>query len=460
MTRPSVAEVLRGLPEPVQQLARALIDAADALGMCVYLVGGPVRDLLLGRSLRDLDFLVESIPGENAESLARRAAADGCAVTTHDRFGTVTLERNGAAVDLAMARMESYAHDGALPTVSVGTLVDDLRRRDFAVNALALPLTREARARYPAIIDLDHGLDDLANRRLRVLHARSFHDDPTRALRAARLAARLGFTLSRSSHSALQDTLRDGAFGHVSGDRLRREIVKLFDDAGLGQDPVRALRLLDDWHVLGALEPGLELPDPARVALRRMGRCVGTPPWPTARWRAWITGAGIWLAPLAPQLRRRVVKRFAIRGSLAQRIVGMGKLGDRVLRALAKARGRGAIDAILQGLPEEELHAIHAWASPAVRNRVVRFAAEDRQRRAPVNGADLTALGLSGPDVGRALARIRVAFLDGAVRSRDEALILAGELGRQGRSRAPGNPGRAQAAATPVGSPAEPRRES
>lgn len=430
MTAPSPTDVMGAVPETTARLMRSVLDLAEARGMSVYLVGGPVRDLLLGRPVLDVDLLVEPSAGDSAESLAVAAAPDGVEVTSHDRFGTVTIHSEQAVIDLATVRKESYAHDGALPTVGEGTLEEDLRRRDFTVNSLAFPLTREARARYPGIVDVEHGIDDLAKRKLRVLHGRSFHDDPTRALRAARLAPRLGFSLSRGSRSALRDALRDGAFGRVSGDRLRREIVRLFDDARYGVDPARALKLLSSWQVLGALEPELSMPQEAASPLRRVGRCVERPPWRAGRWRPWVTGLGVWLAPLAPQLRRRTLRRFAVRGGLLERIVEMARMRQRNLRALEQARGRGAIDAVLRALPEEELYAHYAWAAPAVRRRIVRYAAEDRQRRPPVSGSDLTALGLSGPAVGRALARVRSAFLDGTVRSREEALALAREVGR------------------------------
>ena len=423
------------MPAPAAALTRVLLDAADARDLRVHLVGGPVRDLLLGRPVRDVDLVVEDAARGAVEALARDAAPESARVTAHDRFGTVSLDTGEALVDLATARSETYAHDGALPSVGEGSLEQDLRRRDFSVNALALPLSRAARAAHPGIVDVEGGLDDLATRRLRILHPRSFHDDPTRALRGARLAPRLGFALSRGSRTALRDALRDGAFGRVSGDRLRRELTKLFDDAQLGLDPVAALRLLGDWHVLGVLEPGLSLPREAAVPLRRVARAVAQPPWRAPRWRPWATGLVVWLDPLPAQLRRRALRRFAVRGELARRLVEISGSRERRLRALSSARGRGAIDAALRPLPEEELHAVYAWAPPPLRRRIVRYAAEDRQRRPPVNGSDLTAEGLSGPAVGRALARIRASFLDGGLRSREEALALAREVGREGGGR-------------------------
>jgi tRNA nucleotidyltransferase (CCA-adding enzyme) len=395
----------------------------------VHLVGGPVRDWLLGRSLRDADLVVEE-PG-GAEEIAAALASESLRVTRHDRFGTAVLVAQAASLDLATARRERYAHPGALPEVEPGSLEEDLLRRDFAANALALPLSAKARAGHAGIVDPAHGLRDLGRRALRVLHRRSFHDDPTRALRAARLAPRLGFALTRGSRNALRAALREGAFGRVSGERLRRELVKLFDEAALGLDPAQALRLLAEWHVLGALEPGLGLERQAVAPLRRLGRSVASPPWPGRGYRPWAAGLALWLAPLAPALRRRALARFAVHGEVAARVAGFPRARDQWLRALARARGRGALDALLAPIDEDRLAALFASADPALRRRIERWAREDRGRRSPLGGAELVELGFSGPAVGRALARIRAAYLDRRVADRGEALALARELRRR-----------------------------
>jgi hypothetical protein len=126
-----------------------------------------------------------------------------------------------------------------------------------------------------------------------------------------------------------------------------------------------------------------------------------------------------------------VLQRFSVRGQTAKRIGAFAGVRDGWLRALERARGRGAIDSVLRQLDEEDLHALHAAVAPALRRRIARYAAEDRSRRAPVTGDDLMAIGLEGPAVGRALARIRAAYLDGAVNDREEALALARELLRR-----------------------------
>ncbi len=426
-------DLLDASPEGTATLLARVVEIANREGFALYLVGGPVRDLLLGRPLADVDLMLEVDARPVAETVA--ASADGIEVRAHDRFGTVRIETAEARLDLARMRHESYAHPGALPEVAEGTLEQDLHRRDFSVNALACGLHGGSRTSEREVIDRTGGLEDLARRRLRVLHPQSFHDDPTRAWRAARFAVRLGFTLDRRSRSALRDALRDGAFGAVSGERHRRELQSVFSEAEKGAHPGRILRLLSDWHVLAALEPGLTLPRDQMLALRRLGRAIEKPEWPTSRWRPWIAGLSIWLAPLPAALRRRVLERFSIRGDQAARIVRFGRDADRLLRALARARGRGAVDALLSEQSEEALQAHYALADTAVRRRILRWAAEDRRRRSPVSGEDLTQRGLAGPEVGRALARIRSAVLDGEVANREEALALAEEMARRASRR-------------------------
>jgi tRNA nucleotidyltransferase (CCA-adding enzyme) len=433
--RVAPAALLRALPAPSRPLLDAVLAEAERCDAGVSLVGGPVRDYLLGRPLRDVDLIVEPEHGLGALELARAAAAPEVRIVAHDRFGTVRLETLETAVDLATVRSESYAHPGALPTIAPGTLEQDLRRRDFTANALAVPLSSAARRGRPALVDIATGSADLEAKLLRIFHERSFHDDPTRALRSARLAPRLGFSLTRGSLRGLRSALRDGAFGSVSGERFRAEFEKLFADAVHGLDPAAALRLLASWHVLPALEPGLGLDRASVAPLRRLGRAVAQPPWRPLRLRPWLAGLMVWLAPLEASLRRRALRRLAVQGEAARAIEGFPKTRDSLLRRLARCRGRGAIDAALRGADDDTLLALFAWAPPNLRRRIERFAREDRFAELSVGGDDLVAIGLRGPAVGRALAQLRIAYLDRRVRTREEALALARELGGRARAR-------------------------
>ncbi len=429
-------DVFAALPEAALPLVVALIESSEKLGVSLYLVGGPVRDLLLERPVLDVDLMVAGQGDIDAEALCREIDLSGAELLTHDRFGTATLSLGDASVDVATLRRESYSRPGALPKVEAGTLEEDLLRRDFSINALALPLCELADDDEVRVIDLFDGLADLEQGVLRVLHERSFHDDPTRALRAARFVARLGFRLTRRTRSLLRDALRDGVFGSLSGDRLRREFEKIFVDARHGVNPAACLGRLDEWHVLPALEPGLNLPREAIVPLRRLGKLLCEPEWRAKSFRPWASGLALWLAPLPVALRRRCLQRLSVRGDLSRRLAEFPSLRDRLVKQLERSRGRGAADAILHEIDEERLHALHASCTAPLRRRIARWAAEDRDRPLPVNGRDLTALSLAGPAVGKVLSRIRSAYLDGEVANREEALALARELERRSRSAA------------------------
>ena len=432
---PSMDRVRASLPPLSVGLVDALGVEARRAKAALYLVGGPVRDILLGRAIRDVDLLV--VPGDRAARIARAALPSRGRVVEHGRFGTVRIEAPDVTLDLAGARSETYARPGALPSVQPGSLEEDMARRDFSVNALALALDGGPGSRKLELVDICGGLADLEAGKLRILHRASFDNDPTRMIRGARLAARLGFNLARGTRTALGAALDRAAMDGVSGERLRREFDKLFGDARLGLDPARALGLLARWGVLGALVPGLDWPKSAAAPVRRLGKLILEPAWRSSRLRPWVPGLALWLAPLRPALRRRFLQRIAVRGEAAERIAGFPGDRNRFLARLSRARGRGALDAVLAGTHEEFLHALLASADPAMRRRILRWAAEDRNRRSPLSGQDLAHRGLEGPAIGRVLARIRAAHLDGAIANREEATALAEEWIRRRAGRNP-----------------------
>jgi tRNA nucleotidyltransferase (CCA-adding enzyme) len=213
----------------------------------IELVGGAVRDLLLGLRPRELDAIVTA----EVESLARELAERvGGEVAIHERFGTALVRAGGVNIDLATMRAESYAMPGALPDVRPGSALEDLQRRDFTVNAIALGLAGEGAGRLRA---LPGALEDLAARRLRVLHERSFLDDPTRILRMARYSARLGFEVEPHTAELAAQALDAGALKTVSGARLGAELRLAFAEPCA----VSVLAELDRSGVLSAWEPGL-----------------------------------------------------------------------------------------------------------------------------------------------------------------------------------------------------------
>src|SRR4051794_5373633 len=212
-----------------------------ASGTPVYLVGGAVRDLLLGREPINLDIAVEG----DAAALGRKLGGE---IKAHERFATATVHTDGLELDLATARTETYAKPGALPEVRPAPLVENLARRDFAVNAMAVPLIGDHE-----LIDPHGGLADLERSILRVLHDRSFVDDPTRALRAARYAARYAFALEPRT----EELLRETDLETVSRDRVEAELRRLARE----QKPGRGFELLDEWGLVPLAAGARELID-------------------------------------------------------------------------------------------------------------------------------------------------------------------------------------------------------
>jgi tRNA nucleotidyltransferase (CCA-adding enzyme) len=216
-------------------------------------VGGAVRDLLLGRSSKDLDVAVEGTAGEVAELATRLASRPAWSLqASHAHFGTATLAGPGGfRVDLAATRREKYSRPAALPVVVSGvSIAEDLGRRDFTIHAIARRVA--ASGSLGPLLDPFGGKDDILRRLVRLLHARSLVDDPTRALRAVRYAVRLGFGVDGSFRVALALTRREGAFRSLSGDRFRRALEEV-----LGEDDFeKATELLLEFRLLDDASPG------------------------------------------------------------------------------------------------------------------------------------------------------------------------------------------------------------
>ncbi|HXB16572.1 MAG TPA: hypothetical protein VNV44_12600 [Solirubrobacteraceae bacterium] len=262
-TAAQVLERLGGLPGGPELLAQARRREDVAL------VGGAVRDLLLGHWPRELDVSIDTGAGDFARELAasvspgERAYGRTVEPVVHDRFGTASVAWQYGRVDIAERRAESYPAPGALPEVRAGSFEDDLRRRDFTVNAIALPLHG---AENEGLISVEYALDDLRAGLLRVLHDRSFIDDPTRLLRIARYAARLGFEIEPHTRELAAHAVGEGALGTVSGDRIGSELWLAAREAS----GAAAFGVLDSLGVLAALG----MPSPFDGALAREAQAL------------------------------------------------------------------------------------------------------------------------------------------------------------------------------------------
>lgn len=363
----NIAEALRGA---YPELA-AVHDVAG--GKPVYLVGGAVRDLLLGQGRTDIDLVVEG----DATALATRLGGE---VVEHERFATAKAHLGEHEVDIATARAESYPHPGALPEVEpTAGIAADLARRDFTINAMAIPLRRESE-----LIDPHRGRKDLEAGLLRVLHGRSFEDDPTRALRAARYAARFGFELEPET----AELLRKADLSTVSADRRDAELLRLAGET----EAVRGFVLLAEWGLVDLRENGVELA--GRVA----GLLAESP---------WVEMA---------RRDRAVLAAVLGRWGEAEKLAAAHPGGPS--EAVRLARGASPIELVLARAMGAE------WLD--------RYAQEWRDVKLQIDGDDLIAAGVpQGPQIGRGLAEALRRKLDGELSGRDEELAVALEAARR-----------------------------
>lgn len=388
------------------------------LDVAVHLVGGLVRDLLLERENRDLDLVVE---GDGIGFAERLAEVMSGRVRAHRAFLTaVVVDREGFHIDVATARSEFYRAPAALPEVQTSILRQDLFRRDFTINTLAIRLGPES---VPELIDYFGGRRDLTDKVLRVLHSLSFIDDPTRVLRAVRLELRLGFRISPETLHLAEVALAEGIFDRLSGSRLREELQMFLDDPALA---LRGIERLAELGVLRVLDPHLELDEPARERLREARAAhdwyrlegVGDPPVEAWRLLLMALTGGLGEAELA-----RLADRLMLAGENRRILTGFpGRL------AAARAALQESPDPLphqatemLEPLSGEDLLLLMAEKDECTRSWVRRYLTGLRGLKLGVRGADLLAAGVPrGPRIGEALKATRRARLDDRIDGTEE----------------------------------------
>jgi tRNA nucleotidyltransferase (CCA-adding enzyme) len=388
---------------PVLALVKIAGREASELGQELYLVGGVVRDLFLGRANFDFDLVVE---GE-AIKLARKMTKDSQAkLTVHSRFGTAKLNYPGFSLDLATARSETYSKPGALPTVKPGSLKDDLIRRDFSINAMALHLNPQ---RFGELIDLHHGKDDLERRLIRILHPKSFIDDATRILRAIRYEQRLSFKLESETEKLLRHDV--AMLDTISGDRVRHELELILKE----DEPERAIRRAEELGALSQLHPSLK------------GNCWLSEMFTKAR-QVDIRGSLliVYLCLLIYNLTEKANEQFISRLNFpknsAQAMRHTLQLKAQLHNLANPKLKPSEIYQLLQGYSAPAIQA-NALASeyPTASQHLHLYLTKLRYVKPILNGEDLKKMGIpAGPKIGDILSSLHKARLNGEVRTRKE----------------------------------------
>jgi tRNA nucleotidyltransferase (CCA-adding enzyme) len=418
-----VLQELSGLPG-----GEALLEAA-AERDDVEMVGGAVRDLLLGRTPREIDIVVGGRVASFAEDAAlfaeqlgarlNASSSEAGALTStseHERFGTALVVWDGGQIDIATRRAESYSAPGALPDVRAGTEQEDLERRDFTVNAIAVRLGGERRGELRAVPD---ALSDLEAGRLRVLHEQSFSDDPTRLLRMARYAARLGFEVEEHTAALAARTIAAGALDTVSGARIGAELrLALAEDDAIG-----ALAALSELGVIGALHSRLRFEQSvARATLALLPKDG----------RADLALLASLVLPLALRAgeedpRAEIVAlldRWDFPAGDRDRVAAAACAVPRLIEQLPSAERHSELRAAALGVPLEGVAL--AGALSGGEGSAGEWLTDTRHIALEITGADLIAAGIpEGPEIGRRLEAVLELRLDSELAGGREAELQA-----------------------------------
>ena len=389
---PTVLERLTGLAQGSSLLAA--LDGIDG----VHLVGGAVRDLALGRVPHELDLVAEHDGPAVARELAGRLGGE---LRVHDTFGTATVAGPDVAIDVATARAETYPAPGALPVVGPGSLEEDMRRRDFTVNAIAVGVSPDVRGElhaFPgAVADLEAG-------RLRVLHDASFVDDPTRLLRLARYGTRLGFVLHPRTEQLARAAFADDAPQTAGIARMGREFWLLLGEPA----PIEALELL--------VELGIKWP--FTVERARLDRVLALLPADASVEHALLAAlaAGVPAGAFATWVDQAHVPRASV-------AIDAARDPEALAEAMRDAATASQLAAAVRGRPAESVAVAGAFGAE---EQARRWLEDLRHVKLEIGGEELLAAGVpQGPEIGRRLHTALAKKLDGEVSGRDEELAAA-----------------------------------
>jgi len=429
------------MPARLLHLLTQIGRLADERGVSVYLVGGVVRDLLLKRENWDLDLTIEGDGIAFARLVADRY---GAGLAVFERFATARLTfPDGLKMDIATTRQESYARPALLPMVQPAPIEEDLSRRDFTINAMAVQLNPR---QFGRLLDPCEGQRDLQARTIRVLHAGSFQDDPTRIFRAIRFEQRFGFRLERTTVRLLAQAASTNLIQRLSGPRLQNEIMLLFAE----RDPVRAIARLERLNLLRFLH--------RRLCYRKnVKQVVAAVPKALAWWARRFQDSAldrpiVYLMALSsessPAVVAAMIRRLALSREQAKNLSMVGHRLDRALKRVTDKRTvwRSQIFRLLEDFSGEALvlflakqQSAQNGARLSLLKRQLAAYVKNKVAKTVLTGRDLQAMGLQpGPQYKTILGKLLDARIDGIIKTEADERILANRLlkkaSQQGRS--------------------------
>jgi tRNA nucleotidyltransferase (CCA-adding enzyme) len=420
------------LPKEIVALLRRIGRMSNSEGCSAFIVGGIVRDLILGKKNLDLDIVAEGEAIKLGNSLAREL---GATIVVHKKFGTCTLyTKDKLKIDIATARREVYEKPAALPTVQFSSLKEDLIRRDFTINAMAVSVNPGS---FGQLIDFFGGERDLSRGRIKVLHDGSFIDDPTRIFRAVRFEARFAFAIDHRTGELIKNALDASMFDKVEPQRIRDELVLILKEP----EGLRAIRRMAELDELRFIHPRLKLDSDIT---RLCGAADAAMAWfdssgprkrPLERWIIYLMAL---FDDLSYNTVSSICSRFVFRGSDRIRILSYKRRSSKVLKALAWGEGMAPsrVYRLLEPLAFEVTVLMMAKAasdsgagSQLAISRIKDFLREYNGTRTAIKGDDIKALGLK-PSKRFKLILQKVLYrkIDGKLRTKRDELEYVRKL--------------------------------
>ncbi|MDD4954225.1 MAG: CCA tRNA nucleotidyltransferase [Candidatus Omnitrophica bacterium] len=422
---------LERLPGETEGIIHAVKQICARQGMSAYLVGGFVRDLLLGVKNLDLDIAVEGDGIKFAENLAELTRGK---IIRHKRFGTATIITPGGSsvfagrkIDIASARSESYPQAAHLPVTRPGSLKDDLYRRDFTINAMAISLSPGSSCE---LLDFFGGQADLKKKNIRVLHRLSFIDDPTRILRAVRFEQRFAFKIEPETLEYLKEAVKMKMLEKVQPQRTRDDLILVLKE----DKPIREIKRLQELANFSFLSPRLSLAKKEFLLLNSIEKEINwfkknfTRRRPLDTWLLYLMGL---LDSLGAGQIRSICKKFAFRKGDQKRILGVREEAHALIKELSKNKVKPSrIYGLLEPLSYEAVIMLKAkYKDRLVQKRIADFFEVYNGMQISVSGKDLQKLGASpGPQYRKIFTAVLDARLNGAVKTRGDEMRLIKRL--------------------------------
>jgi tRNA nucleotidyltransferase (CCA-adding enzyme) len=407
-------------------LLKGISALAKHEGVRAYLVGGTVRDLLLGAENLDIDVVIEGDAVAFGERLAHELHGT---IVSHRRFGTCAVTTpEHVKIDFATARKEVYAKPAALPTVESALLKDDLARRDFTVNAMAVSL---ADHEFGHLIDFFDGASDIARKTIKALHDKSFIDDPTRIMRAVRFEQRLSFTIDTHTANLIHKSIEKEIYKKVTEPRLRDEIILMLKEKG----PFNCVRRLDSFKGLKVIHPYMRLHRELGAVFKAIDDACAWYQQHSPRRRSvekWLIYLMALFEDVSSDGALYFCNKFELKRGERLRMMSYKKSGRRVLKTLNSKRKilPSRIYRLLEPLSHEvTLLLMAASHSDIGKGRIMEFFHKYNGMRPSAKASDIKALGVkAGPHFAKIMDKILMKKLDGMLTSREEELEYAKKL--------------------------------